>query len=222
MPAGGRVSSTRLEQGAVSDDSIMSIHAQLRREKPEPEEGFPPFPIAIVFVVCALALFAGIYLSRFSGDFDPLAFNPAPRGAAVEPGPAVNDPVVIGRRLYSQNCKVCHQETGVGIPNTYPPLAGSDWVAGGEERLIRILLAGLSGPVEVNGMKFNNAMPAFGPTSSYRFNEQKIAAVLTYVRGNADWGNNAPPVTPEKVKEVMDAMGVRPAPWTAGELEPFK
>ena len=88
------------------------------------------------------------------------------------------------------------------------------------KRLVRILLHGLSGPIEVEGKTYNGAMPAFGPKSGYRFNEQKIAAVLTYVR-NA-WGNSAPAITPERVKEIMAAAGERPGPWTGPELDQYK
>jgi mono/diheme cytochrome c family protein len=34
--------------------------------------------------------------------------------------------------------------------------------------------------------------------------DEEIAAVLTYVRQNKEWGNNAPEVKPERVKAVRE------------------
>lgn len=217
----GKVSTHQLEQAAASDASITAIHQQLLREKPEPTEGFSPIPIFLLFVFSALIFVGGVYIAHYAGDFDAMAFDPS-RGrqvASTEPAKPV-DPMVLGGRLFNQNCAACHQVSGLGVPGSFPPLAGSEWVNGSEERIVRILLHGLSGPLVVEGKSFNGAMPAFGPKSGYRFNEQKIAAVLTYVR--ASWGNTGAPVTPEKVKEIMAAVGERSGPWTAAELEAFK
>jgi mono/diheme cytochrome c family protein len=217
----GKASTHQLEQGAASDASITSIHQTLLREKPEPVEGFSPIPIFLLFVFSALIFFGGVYIAHYAGDFDPMAFDPSRGRQVAVAGPAAPvDPMVLGKRLFEQNCIACHQLTGLGVPGSFPPLVDSEWVLGNEERLVRILLHGLSGPVVVKGNTYNGAMPAFGPKSGYRFNEQKIAAVLTYIR--ASWGNSAPAVTPEKVKEVMAAVGDRPGPWTAAELEAFK
>ncbi len=221
-PRSDRPSHARLEQGAVSDASITEIHQQLLREKPEPTEGFSPIPIFLLFVFSGLIFYAGIYLSKMSGDFEPLAFNPgqgrAPSGDAA--APVQVDPMVLGARLYAQNCVACHQPTGMGLPGVFPPLGGSDWVTGSEERLVRVLLHGLTGPIEVNGATYNGLMPAFGPASGYRFNEERIAAVTTYIR--ASFGNAAGPITTERVREIAAASGGRTAAWTAAELEPFK
>lgn len=217
----GKASTHQLEQAAASDASITSIHQTLLREKPEPVEGFSPIPIFLLFVFSALIFVGGVYIAHYAGDFEPLAFDPSRGRQVVAAGPAAPvDPMVLGGRLFNQNCAACHQLTGLGVAGSFPPLVGSEWVTGSEERLVRILLHGLSGPVTVKGNTYNGAMPAFGPKSGYRFNEQKIAAVLTYVRNS--WGNTAPAVTPEKVKEIMAAVGERPNPWTAAELEAFK
>jgi len=217
----GKVSTHQLEQAAASDASITAIHQQLLREKPEPTEGFSPIPIFLLFVFSALIFIGGVYIAHYAGDFEPMAFDPSRgRQVAVAEAPKAVDPMVLGKRLFDQNCAACHQVTGLGVAGSFPPLAGSEWVTGSEERLVRILLHGLSGPIEVEGKTYNGAMPAFGPKSGYRFNDQKIAAVLTYVR-NA-WGNSAPAITPERVKEIMAAAGERPGPWTGPELDQYK
>ena len=72
----------------------------------------------------------------------------------------------------------CHQDTGKGLPGTYPPLVGSPIVLGDPAIPIRILLHGLQGDVTVEGATYNGQMPSWD-----RFSDEQIAAVLTYVRG---------------------------------------
>ncbi|RME69509.1 MAG: cytochrome C [Verrucomicrobia bacterium] len=213
-----RQSTDRLEQGAVSDESLSAIHHQLLREKPEPVEGFSPIPIFLLFVFSALVFVSGVYLARYSGEFSPKAFDPSVTAASAEQtAPKKIDPMVLGERLFTQNCVACHQANGMGLPGAFPPLGGSEWVNGSEQRVIRILIHGLTGPVEVAWMTYNGAMPAFGPNSGYRFNAEKIAAVLTYVR--ASFGNNSGPITEEQVQAVIDATSGRTTSWTAEELK---
>ena len=82
------------------------------------------------------------------------------------------------------------------MPGQYPPLVGSEWVlASGPARMIRIVLDALQGPVKVKGLNFNNTMTPWRDTLT----DQQIAAIITYVRTQKDWGHNASPVTPEEV-----------------------
>jgi mono/diheme cytochrome c family protein len=92
-----------------------------------------------------------------------------------------------GKQVYSQTCIACHQPTGLGIPGAFPPLAKSDFLNKDVNRAIRGVVKGLSGPITVNGKKFNGAMPA-QPLS-----DAQIADALTYVYGS--WGNNKTLVT---------------------------
>jgi mono/diheme cytochrome c family protein len=48
--------------------------------------------------------------------------------------------------------------------------------------------------------------------------DEQIAAILTFVRGNQEWGHSAPPVTPEQVKKIRDGTADKPDQWTAPEL----
>lgn len=113
------------------------------------------------------------------------------------------------------HCVTCHQGTGLGMQNIYPPLVSSAWVTGSEERLIKLTLHGLWGPMEVNGVLYD---PAKGvpPMTAFKaiLNDQEVAAVLTYVRNT--WGNKASVVSAEKVKAVREAtkdtqMFIKPA-----------
>jgi mono/diheme cytochrome c family protein len=213
----GKKSSPRLEQASASDESIQAVHAQLLREKAEPVEGYAPLPLMLLGILSALIFFAAIYLERFSAHFDPMVYNETARGGA-DAAPAVVDPIARGKSLYIANCTACHQVNGQGIPNIYPPLAGSEWVNGNEEGVVRILLHGLSGPITVEGKQFNNVMPSFG-TTGFNWQDNKIAWVLTYVR--QEWGNAAPPITEESVARIRAEAGARSTAWTEAEIKPF-
>jgi mono/diheme cytochrome c family protein len=156
----------------------------------------------------------------YRGDFDPLVYDeryvPGAGGVASSAQITPEQMVAQGQKLY-QTCATCHQATGQGLVGNYPPLAGSEWVQGSEERVIRILLHGLGGELKVHGETYNGNMPAFGPGGGYNWKDDRIAYVLTYIR--QEWGNTAGPVTPEKVKEVRTATADRKIPWTQAELE---
>ena len=116
-----------------------------------------------------------------------------------------------GKKIFISTCSACHQATGEGVEGTYPPLAGSEWIAD-EAKMLRILLQGLSGPVEVAGETYAGAMPGWGAA----LKDADIAAVATYVR--SAWGNKAPAVTTAKVTAIRAATKARTTPWTVAEL----
>jgi len=115
-------------------------------------------------------------------------------------------------------CFTCHQPNGQGISGQFPPLAGSDWVLGEKERLIKISIHGLMGEIEVNGVKYNNVMapPGIPPGS---LTDQQIADVLTYIRN--EWGNSASAVSPEEVATIRSTVENRGPMqmWTVAELQ---
>lgn len=128
-------------------------------------------------------------------------------------GPSA-DPAVrqarLGQQVYGAYCSTCHQASGQGLPGAFPPLTGTDWVLGDEGRLIRLVLNGMRGPVEVNGEVYDNVM-----TAHNFLTDDQIAAVLTYVR--TSFGNDAPPVAPETVQAVR-AANERDGLWEASAL----
>ena len=66
-----------------------------------------------------------------------------------------------GKEVYAQNCVVCHQSGGGGVPNMNPPLKETEYVLGEKKELISIILKGSSAGLEVNGQTYSNNMPAF-------------------------------------------------------------
>ncbi|MFO7669856.1 MAG: PQQ-dependent sugar dehydrogenase [Bacteroidales bacterium] len=116
--------------------------------------------------------------------------------------PAIESGVVImadlpGEQVYRIACQVCHQADGNGVPGMHPPLRGNDWVNGDKERLIRIVLEGMKGEIEVNGEIYNHVMP---PAS--HLDATQVADVLSFIRQS--FGNDAPEVTVKEVQEVLD------------------
>jgi mono/diheme cytochrome c family protein len=102
-----------------------------------------------------------------------------------------------GKTVYVQRCMVCHQQDGGGVPHLNPPLDAASAVKGKDKnKLITILLKGMSDRVEIDGEYYSNNMASHADLS-----DQQIADVLNYIRNN--WSNKVPtPVTPAEVKSV--------------------
>jgi glucose/arabinose dehydrogenase/mono/diheme cytochrome c family protein len=128
----------------------------------------------------------------------------------------------IGKLAYGAYCVACHQPHGKGMVPLAPPLVDSEWVTGSERRLIALTMEGIEGPITVNGTvyKVPDIQPAMpGLRVSPDFTDEKIAAVLTYVRNT--WDNHAPVVKAESVKawrENEEARGL----FTESELKEIK
>ncbi|HKP56216.1 MAG TPA: cytochrome c [Polyangiales bacterium] len=133
--------------------------------------------------------------------------SPYPAMAATASAPATP-----GEATYQTVCAACHQANAQGLPGAFPPLAGSEWVNGDPETMIRIVLAGLSGPIEVKGTAFNQMMP---PPPG--LDDEKIAQVITHVRAN--FGNKASEVKKEQVTALRAEATSRGKPWTSAELK---
>lgn len=134
---------------------------------------------------------------------------PAPDDAASTHPIAVQD----GAEIYMTRCMSCHQANGAGVPGVFPPLSGSEWVTEDKGRLIRIILNGVTGEMEVDGDTYNGAMPPWGSF----LDDEDMAALLTYIR--TSWDNEASEITPEEVQKVRAAVQDRKDPWTVDELQ---
>jgi cytochrome c oxidase subunit II len=116
-------------------------------------------------------------------------------GAATAAATAAADPAkqwtveelhAQGAKVFAANCQACHQATGMGVPGTFPALAGSKVVTGAKEEQINIVLNGKPG----------TAMRAFKELS-----DAEIASVVTYTRNN--WTNKTGDMaTPADVKAL--------------------
>ena len=196
-----------------SDQSSVREPVEPGQDIPEPEKG--PIPPWLIGVIGFGIFWAGAYLFSFSGGFSADVFDFQPKfGAAGGGAKGPPDPKVVGKALFSANCVTCHQATGLGVPGQYPPLAGSEVELGdATNQLIAIVLKGLQGPVVVAGKPFNNAMQAW----EGQYTDSQLAAILTYVR--SDWGNNAPPITADMVKQIRAEFKDRKEQWTWPEVQ---
>jgi mono/diheme cytochrome c family protein len=93
-----------------------------------------------------------------------------------------------------------------------PPLDGASWVTGPDDRLIRIVLHGLRGPIEIAGRTYNQEMPAFGQVLS----DADVASLVSYVRRR--FGGLTAPIAAERVAQIRAAHRGRAAYWTVKEL----
>ena len=116
-----------------------------------------------------------------------------------------------GKALYVTICGACHQPHGNGQDGLAPPLVDSEWTLGSEERLIRIALQGVRGPLKVKGKIFQLDMPPLAV-----LDDNQIASLLTYVR--REWGHKASAIEPAAVAKVRAATDQREESWTEEEL----
>ena len=186
----------------------------------EPSVGFAPVPIAIFLVIGILFYFGQLYLDHYGGGFNAKVYQPYDSWDMVEKLQPKDDNekrFARGEKIFNDmHCVTCHQPTGIGIPGVNPPLAGSEWVlAEGPNRVIAIVELGLQGPVTVNGLQFNAAMPTLGRGN---LSDEDVAAVATFIRTNIKRGNKASAVTPEQVKAVREQIKSRSAQWTSPEV----
>lgn len=115
-----------------------------------------------------------------------------------------------GRQLFD-TCAACHGFDGRGMQGQAPPLADSPIATGPEDRAVRVLLHGLQGEIEREGILYDHQMPA-APFAQ----DEQLAALLTYIRRG--FGNTADPVTPDTVARVRAETADRATPWTEAEL----
>jgi mono/diheme cytochrome c family protein len=177
-----------------------------------------PMPFWL-FLICGFALFlAGSSFTGFGlfgrGLLDQGPGGPALASASQAVAEAPATPMDIGKKLYGGNCANCHQASGEGQPGTYPSLVGSEYVLGSKDRLAALLLGGVSGPITVKGATFSTqVMPGWAGN----FNDEKLAAIMTYLR--ATWGNTADAVEREEVAAARAKFASHlTAPFTEPDL----
>lgn len=116
-----------------------------------------------------------------------------------------------GKQTYAGLCTACHQPTGKGLEGLAPPLADSEWVNGDPERIVKVIMHGLRGPIKVKGVAYSYDMPAAGFLT-----DEQIAGVLTYIR--REWDHEAAPVPVDLVQKIRAETKGRTDAWTEPEL----
>lgn len=203
-----------------SEMNVAKVHGSILRERAEPRDGYEPISLWLITLAFGLLFWGGMYLVSHSGGFQANVFNSnlvAWDGAGAAAGKGPPDPMVVGKRVFTQYCAVCHQTTGQGVAGQFPPLVDSEWVLSrewhGDNHLVKVVLNGLQGPVTVKGAPYNNAMAPWGGV----LKDEQISAVLTYIRN--EWGNQAPPIPVEFVAKVREENAARTEAWTQKDLQ---
>lgn len=145
--------------------------------------------------------------------------------ANIKNSQASKDPKVLlkqfpkGAAMFASSCQTCHGPDGNGVNGLAPPLNGSEWVTGDKDKLISIVLFGLTGPVQVKGHLYkapeiNGDMPGIGYNKD--LSNEEIAQVLSFIRKS--WRNNAGKVSADEVAKVRQELKTRQKAFTVQEL----
>lgn len=115
----------------------------------------------------------------------------------------------LGREVFRRDahCSTCHQANGKGVPSIYPPLEMTDnpWLKDDNDRLIKVVLKGLWGPMQLKGQTFDPSkgvppMPGFAPLLS----DEEVAAVINYVRNS--FGNESEFIQADQVARIRQSI----------------
>ena len=194
-----------------SDRELQEVHG---REQKERAGLFLPFFLSLV--ACTWLTWGGIGISADANSF---ALHPDREMTPEELAAAeARAKARMSEFLYGTYCGSCHQPHGRGVPGTYPPLDGSEWVDNGE-RVVGLTLAGMIGRIEVMGQVYDvpNGMPAVAKAANLK--PEQIASIVNYVRSS--WSNaekDYSEITVEEVEAVTKELSDRSTQWTAEEL----
>lgn len=100
-----------------------------------------------------------------------------------------------GQLIYEDFCVTCHQPDGMGVENSFPPLAGSNYLLEKREESIRSVKYGQQEEIIVNGIVYNGVMAPMG------LEDDEVADVMNYILNS--WGNSdRKRVSPEEVSKI--------------------
>tara|TARA_Y100001954_G_C15671984_1_gene533207 strand:+ start:178 stop:573 length:396 start_codon:yes stop_codon:yes gene_type:complete len=86
-------------------------------------------------------------------------------------------PLEKGKKLFINNCAICHGNNGNGLGPTFPPVANADYVKKKSDLdLYDIIKNGISGEIIVNGIKYNGVM------LGVNLNRNEIENIIKYLR----------------------------------------
>jgi mono/diheme cytochrome c family protein len=191
----------------------------LSADTAEPKAGQVAVPVWLIVLLFLILYWGAIHFDREGGWFNEQVYAPYRSFQEVEAWQPVSGApglAQLGKAVYNKpTCVACHQADGKGTAGQFPSLVQSEWVQEPEPgRIIRAVLYGISGPFPFKGQNFNGSMVPWKDSLT----DEEIAAVLTYVRQNAEWGNKAPEVKPDRVKAVREKTKGRNQPYSQEEL----
>lgn len=99
-----------------------------------------------------------------------------------------------GKSIYTAQCASCHMMEGEGITGVFPALAKSPNLAS-KERLVKVILKGVRGPITVGDVTYNGEMTGFS------LSDQEVSDLINFVRNS--FGNKAPAVLPNEIQTAL-------------------
>lgn len=122
----------------------------------------------------------------------------------------VKKAIVEGYKNFNSICAACHGKNGKGIEDLAPSLVGSPRVTGNQDIIAKILLDGLTGPID--GKEYSGVMVGMKHQDT-----KWIANVLTYIRTEL---NNSGPILEWKLNNIKKKKEIqeRDSYWTIDEL----
>ncbi|MBX2914844.1 MAG: cytochrome c [Cyclobacteriaceae bacterium] len=109
-----------------------------------------------------------------------------------------------GKSIYEAQCITCHMAEGEGIPGVFPPLAKAEYLAD-KNRLVKVVLQGVRGEMNINGTDYNGEMTGFS------LSDQETADVLNYICNT--WGNKAATIKPADIQPALKAASKNYQPY---------
>ena len=203
------------ESSVMSDEEMIESHVALNDEKHPPTIGFLRAPLIFVFVFGCLVFVCSIQLAKTTDEF-----RLHPKKEAVELTPEqreerrIERKIDSGKNLFALKCASCHQVNGLGLPGQFPPLAGSKWATSDPGLLVKIILKGLKGPIEVKGVTYGT-----NPTQNMvplPLKDREIANITTYLR--QAWGNQASEISDDEVAGFRAESTNQVDQWTGEQL----
>lgn len=146
--------------------------------------------------IVAIAIFSACGGGEKPAETAPATTEEAPASMVAATTLTKEQKIEAGKAVYEKVCQACHQADGKGLPNAFPPLAGSDYLAADLTKSIHGVVNGLSGEITVNGNKFNSVMPKAD------LDDEEIANVFTYVLNN--FSNKGGEVSAEEVAATRE------------------
>ena len=149
------------------------------------------FYLMIAFAIAYLFLYPGVYkgskgwtqLTQYQQESRRVDARSAEyfrhyAGKSVEDLAKDTDALAIGRRIFLQNCAVCHATDAGGTPGNYPNLTDKDWIWGGTpENIINTITNGHTGAMPAGGALIS-VTPGQAPSAE---DQQKLEDVSNYI-----------------------------------------
>ena len=149
------------------------------------------FYLMIAFAIAYLFLYPGVYkgskgwtqLTQYQQESRRVDARSAEyfrhyAGKSVEELAKDPDALATGRRIFLQNCAVCHATDAGGTPGNYPTLTDKDWIWGGTpDNLINTITNGHTGAMPAGGALIA-VTPGQAPSAE---DQEKLEDVSNYI-----------------------------------------